>query len=387
VLLALLLAASTALSQSSGLTASQVEEISRAAEAAVATEHLPGLSLAVLKNGEIWSAAFGSADLEQDVRATPASMFRIASITKWLTATAALRLVEQGKLDLDAPVQRYCPQFPQKREPVTARELLSHLSGIRHNHGQNGEPRNTEAQAAALELLIQRERSGQYVRHTDVFTPLNSFKEDPLLFVPGTRFQYSSLGYRVLGCVLEGAARVPYRQLMRDLVFVPAGMTAITEDDALAIVPHRVAGYSRADGTLTRAAFRDVSENLPAGGYLATAEDLVRFAAAFDAGKLVSIATRNFMSARPRLLDGEPVPDFGGPGRYYAMGIMVDPTGPHPALFHTGGQSGASALLFLFPNDGVAVALLTNIDGSAIRVPLALEIGDIAIRPRKAASP
>ena len=381
MLLAILLTASTVLSDAGGLTPAQIQEISTVAAAAVETEHLPGLSVAVLKDGEIWSAAFGSADIEQDVPVTTRSMFRIASITKWLTATAALRLVEQDKLDLDAPVQRYCTQFPEKQWPVTSRQLLSQMSGIRHNHGQNGEPRNSDAERVALEALIQRERSTQYVRHTDVFSPLSTFKEDALLFFPGTRVQYSSLGYRVLGCVLEGAARMPYRQLMRELVFAPAGMTAITEDDALAIVPHRVAGYSRAaDGALSRAAFRDVSENLPAGGYLATAEDLVRFAAAFQGAKLVSVATRSLMFDRPRLRDGTPVPDFGGPGRYYAMGIMVDPGAEQPALFHTGGQSGASALLFVFPNDGVAVALLTNIDGSAIREPLARKIGRIAGR-------
>ena len=361
------------------LTAAQIEEISKVSAAAVETEHLPGLSVAVLEDGEVWSAAFGSSDLEQDVRATTRSMFRIASVTKWMTAAAAMRLVEHGKLDLDAPVQRYCPQFPEKQWRVTSRHLLSHLSGIRHNYGQNGEARNNDADRAALEALMQRERAAQYLRHTDVFTPLNAFKDDALLFLPATRMQYSSLGYRVLGCVLEGAARMPYRQLMRDVVFAPAGMTAITEDDALAIVPHRVAGYSKAaDGTLTRAAFRDVSENLPAGGYLATAEDLVRFAAAFAGAKVVSGPTRNLMVERPRLVDGAPVPDFGGEDRYYAMGIMVDLSAEQPALFHTGGQSGASALLFWFPNDDVAVALLTNIDGSAIREPLARKIGRIA---------
>jgi CubicO group peptidase (beta-lactamase class C family) len=361
------------------LTATQIAEISQVAAEAVQTEKLPALSVAVYQDGEVWSAAFGSADLEQDVRATTQSMFRIASVTKWMTATAAMRLVEQGKLDLDVPVQRYCPQFPEKQWRLTSRQLLSHLSGIRHNYGQNGEPRNTDAEQAALAALVQKERSTQYVRHTDVFTPLNAFKDDPLLFFPGTRMQYSSLGYRVLGCVLEGAAHIPYRQLMREIVFTPAGMTAIVEDDALAIVPRRVAGYSRAlDGILSRAPYRDVSENLPAGGYLATAEDLVRFAAAFQGGALVSVETRNLMFERPQLLNGKPVADFGGPGRYYGMGIMVDPGEEQPALFHTGGQSGASALLFLFPNDVVAVALLTNVDGSAIREPLARRIGRIA---------
>jgi CubicO group peptidase (beta-lactamase class C family) len=375
---AILLTVATALSHPAGLTPEQKEQISKVAAAAVETEHLPGLSVAVLKDGEVWSAAFGLADVEQNVPATTRSLFRIASITKWLTATATLRLAEQGRLDLDAPVQRYCPQFPEKQWRVTTRHLLTHQSGIRHNYGQNGEPRHTDAERSALEALMQHERATQYVRHVDVFSPLSSFKDDALLFMPGTRMQYSSLGYRVLGCVLEGAARIPYRQLMRALVFTPAGMTDITEDDALAIVPHRVAGYSRtAGGALARAPFRDVSENLPAGGYLATATDLVHFAAAFAAARLVSAESRTLMVDRPRVVGGAPAPDFGGPGRYYAMGIMVDSSAQQPVLFHTGGQAGASALLFLFP-DAIAVVLLTNIDGSAIREPLARKIGAIA---------
>jgi len=151
--------------------------------------------------------------------------------------------------------------------------------------------------------------------------------------------------------VLEGAAQTPYRTLMRNLVFVPAGMTTITEDDVLAIVPHRVAGYSKGpDNTIVRAAFRDVSENLPAGGWLSTAEDLVRFALAFQSGRLVKVATRDQMVQQPRLLDGTPAPNpFGSEKYYYGMGIMVGPVDKQPAWFHTGGQSGASSLLFWFP--------------------------------------
>jgi serine beta-lactamase-like protein LACTB, mitochondrial len=228
--------------------------------------------------------------------------------------------------------------------------------------------------------LIQRERSTQYTRYTDVIAPLDTFKNDPLLFEPDTRVQYSSLGYRVLGCVLQGAAHTPYRELMRTLVFEPAGMTSIAADDALAIIPHRVAGYSKADdGRTERAEFRDVSENLPAGGYVSTAEDLVRFAMAFSEGKLVSAATRERMLEHPKLADGTPASNpFGTPGYFYGFGIMVDPGRAQPAWFHTGGQSGASALLFYFPKDNVAVAVMCNMGGAAVRESLARKIGEIA---------
>lgn len=366
--------------EAAGLSARQIEEISGVASDAVQTSHLPGLQVAVAKDGRIWSAGFGKADLEQDVPATAQNLFRTASLGKWFTATAAMRLYEQGKLDLDAPIQRYCPQFPEKPWPVTARELLSHMAGVRHNYGQNGEKPVTDAEKAALAALIQRERSTQYTRYTDVIAPLDTFKDDPLLFQPGTHVRYSSLGYRVLGCVLQGAAQTPFPKLMRDLVFAPAGMTSIVEDDALAVIPGRVAGYSKGPNAgFQRAEFRDVSENLPAGGYLATASDLARFAVAFQAGRLVKPATRALMLAHPKLADGTPAPNpFGTPGYYYGMGIMVDPGEKQPAWFHTGGQAGASTLLFYFPRTGIAVALMTNIDGSAVREGLARKIETIA---------
>ena len=332
------------------------------------------------QGGGIWTAAFGKADLEQDVSVTPESLFRIASVAKWLTATAAMRLVEKGQLDLDAPIQRYCPEFPLKPWPVTSRELLTQMSGIRHNHGDNGEKQDTPAQRTALEALIERERATQYTRYTDVIKPLDTFKSDPLLFQPGTAVHYSSLGYRVLGCVLQGAARTPYRELMKQEVFKPAGMVSITEDDALAIIPHRVQGYSsQQNGTIQRAAFRDVSENLPAGGYLSTAADLVRFGLAFRSGSLVGSGSRDLMVAHPTLADGRPAPNpFGTVGYYYGMGVMVDPGAGQPAWFHTGGQSGASALLFVFPNTGTVVAVLANMDGGAVRESLARKIAAIA---------
>jgi serine beta-lactamase-like protein LACTB, mitochondrial len=352
------------------LSSRQIDEIRQLSAAALSKDALPGLSVAIAKGDEVWSGGFGRADLEHDVAVDSNTRFRTASISKWLTATAALRLAETGKLDLDAPIQQYCPHFPQKQWTVTSRQLLTHLSGVRHYHGANGEPRQTEEQRNALEQLARQEQSTQYTRYTDVTKPLDSFKNDPLQSQPGTRVLYSSLGYRLLACVLEGAAQTSYRTLMRDAIFAPAAMSGITEDDSAAIIPHRAAGYVRGeDNVLMRAPFRDVSENLPAGGHLATAADLVRFAAAFNSGKLVQARTRELMITRPKLLDGTDAPElppyFGQePGSYYGMGVFVGATASgERLLMHTGLQSGASAELLLLPDRGIAVAILTNIRG------------------------
>src|SRR5688500_10662619 len=163
----------------SGLSAEQIRQISQIASSAMETNRLPGLSVAVSKDNEIWSAGFGKADLEQDVPVTVQSMFRTASVAKWFTATAAMRLVEDGKLDLDAPVQQYCPIFPQKQWPITSRQLLTHMSGVRHNYGSNGEKRDTETERQALDELIQLEKATQYTRYTDVIKPLDTSHRGP----------------------------------------------------------------------------------------------------------------------------------------------------------------------------------------------------------------
>lgn len=366
------------------LSTNQIRQIRALGAISLAKESLPGLSIAVARDGQVWTATFGSADLELNVPVDSHSMFRTASITKWMTATAALRLVDDGKLDLDTPIQQYCPQYPAKQWTITSRELLTQLSGIRHYHGANGEPRDTTAQRDALDSLVKREQSTQYTRYTEVIPALDAFKGDPLIYQPGTHFLYSSLGYRVMGCVLEGAAHMPYRALMRSLVFMPAGMSTITEDDVQIIVPHRVSGYAWDEKKhLIRAPFRDVSENLPGGGHLATPEDLVRFAMAFVSGALVQSKSRDLMVERPKLIDGSYVPDappyFGmGNGLYYGMGVFVGKSASgEQLLMHTGRDPGASTELLLAPQRKIAVAVMSNVsqwDGTDALAKKILEV-------------
>src|SRR3989454_8653088 len=147
---------------------------------------IPGLQVAVAVGGKlVWSEAFGYADLAREVPVTAETQFRIGSVSKPLTAAAVALLYEQGKLDLDAPVQRYVPSFPDKGRPITTRQLAGHLAGIRHYRGD--------------EFLLNR-------HFNTVLEGLTIFQGDALLFPPGTKFSYSTYGWNLISAVVEGAA-------------------------------------------------------------------------------------------------------------------------------------------------------------------------------------
>src|SRR6201993_1092129 len=158
----------------------------------MASTHVPGVSVAVVEDGKYeWAAGFGFADLENNVPAGEHTLFRLGSISKPLTAVGTMELWERGKLDLDAPVQKYCPAFPQKSAPITTREVMGHLGGIRHykvDSLEDAEVGNT--------------------KHFDnpIQAGLDFFKDDPLVAQPGSHFHYSTQGYTLVGCVMEGAS-------------------------------------------------------------------------------------------------------------------------------------------------------------------------------------
>jgi len=302
---------------------------------AMRAEQIPAVTVAVMSGGRLtYSRAFGIADLENSVPATPETLIRTASIAKPIAAVATMTLVESGKLDLDAPVQTYCAPFPPKQWPITTRELLSHTSGIRHYNP--GEMENTR----------------HYQWMADGFA---IFAADPLLFRPGTGYQYSTYGYTVAGCAIEGAAREPFRDYVAARVLKPAGMTHTFVDDVLEIVPHRARGYQKIDGVVRNASLMDSSYKIPGGGYVTTAEDLVRFAQALLDGKLLKQATLREMWTATAV--------SGKNG--YGLGFELPEHGKF--VLHTGGQPGTSTELFIIPQEHFAVAVLANMDGLPIR--------------------
>ena len=162
----------------------------------------PGMSVAVAVDGKlVWAEGFGLADLEQCVPATPKTKFRIGSTSKPLTSAAAALLYEQGRIDLDAPIQRYVPSFPDKGQVITTRELLGHIGGIRHYN-------------AAEEIENQKQ-------YSSVTESLARFKDDPLIAPPGTKRRYSTYGYVLVSAVIEGASGQDFLTFMHDRVFLP----------------------------------------------------------------------------------------------------------------------------------------------------------------------
>lgn len=348
------------------------DEIAAAAAKELQESGAPSLQIAVGHDGEvIFEGAYGLADVENDVAATPAARYRTASVSKWLTASAAMILVDQGALDPDVPIQTYCPQFPAKRWPITTRQLLTHTSGIRHYADYEAEfaQANSDSLRDDVERRRTRDQLGTYTRYTDVAAPLIGFKNDALLFEPGSGWTYSSFGYRVLACVMEGAAERPYRTIMKELVFEPAGMTDTVDDDSWAIIPHRVSGYRLVRGEpLRRAEMRDVSENLPAGGHLSTATDLVRFAQVFDSEKLLSTEATTLMSTpfgnnQGQTADSPSWRDAIPSEKNYSYGVMFFPNADGTWIGHTGRQAGASAIIILVPDKNLSIAVMSNVKG------------------------
>jgi CubicO group peptidase (beta-lactamase class C family) len=303
----------------------------------MSAQGIPGLSVSVVTGGELrWSGGYGEADVENDVTATPDTVYRLASVSKPITAVAAMQLAEQGKLDLDAPVQRYVPSFPQKPWPVTTRLLLGHLAGIRHY--AEGELESTRHFATLSEAL-------------------DLFQNDPLAQEPGTRYLYSTYGYTLVGVVIEGASGMTFADYARKGVFEPSGMAGARVDDVFAIIPHRARGYQKGPGgELQNSGLADTSYKIPGGGLCATAPDLARFAIALGKGILVRPETRRQMFTSQKTRDGRST----GYGLGWALG--ADPQG-RGEVFHRGAQQRVTSLLYMQPERGLAVVLLANLEG------------------------
>ena len=317
------------------ISAAKIEKIEAAISAWMAQHKAPALSVAiVVENRLAWSNGFGLADVENSVPAKATTAYRLASITKSITATAIMQLVEKGKIDLDAPVQKYCPAFPEKQWPVTTRQLLIHWGGVRHNK--------------PVETISTR-----HFNSTE--DALSVFKDDPLLHEPGTKYFYSTLGYVVLGCVIEGVSGMKYKDYIRENIFKPAGMVHTQADDIYTIIQNRAKGYRKTlAAEVQNAALHDTSNKVPGGGLVSTVDDLARFAIAVQKGALVKSETLEQMWTRPKARDGKE--------QSYALGWLTAERDGQQQVWNDGSQAGTRTYLFLLPKERFAVALMTNLE-------------------------
>lgn len=294
----------------------------------------PGLSVGFLKDDFVWARGFGYADFENRAPAKAESSYRLASITKTLTAVAVLQLVEAGKIDLDAEVQTYVPFFPRKKWPVTIRLLLGHLAGISHY-------RNYETE-------------GHIKVHENTKEALEIFQDFDLVAEPGTKYNYSSYGFNLLGAVIEGASGQSYGDYIRENIFQPLGMADSRMDDPVDLIPNRVKGYRLINGEVKNSEFVDVSSRFAGGGTRSTVVDLLKYARGIIEGRILKEQTYHqmfaSMSMRKGFLTG------------YGMGWSVRPWRGHFQISHGGSQPETKTYLLIFPKEHFAVASASNLE-------------------------
>lgn len=335
------------------LTKDQERKLGSEVRRFMTEQRVPGGSVAISVRGKlVWSRGFGLADVEDGARAGPATMYRTASMGKPMTATIAFILRRQGKLDFEAPVQQYCPRYPQKPWPVRVKDLISHTSGIR-------EPNDTD------ELYNTR----HFDQPSDA---VDLFARDPLRFEPGTDFGYTTWGYVLLGCVLEGATKEPLQAIFDNLLFRPAGMTQTRMDDPRTVIPGRSRGYAIENRELKIAPWTDMSHKLAAGGWITNASDMLSFMNAWMSGKLVDSADRTTMLTPYRLSGGSTADNYG-------MGWFIDTYKGRRFAFHGGGTPGISAIELMVPDRNVAVIGFFNLQDikAKPRVDLATHLAEI----------
>jgi CubicO group peptidase (beta-lactamase class C family) len=296
---------------------------------------IPGLAIAVAVDGRVvFAEGFGYADLEQRVPAWPETKFRIGSISKPLTAVALMQLVEQRKIDLDAPVEKYVPSFPDKGARITPRLLAGHLAGIRHYQDD--------------EFLIAK-------HYDSIVEGLKIFKDDPLVAPPGTKYSYSTYGFNLLSAVVESASGETFLDYMQRHVFDALGLVHTTADENRRLVDQRSRFYSRATGgDLENAPYVDNSYKWAGGGFLSTPEDVVRFGSALLQPGFLTADSLSLLFSSQKTIAGQ---ETG-----YGIGWAIQKSQRGQRIYqHSGGSVGGSCQMIIYPETRVVVALLTNL--------------------------
>lgn len=320
--------------------ANAVEQGRQLVRAEVSQQNLPGLSVAVGVGQEIvWTEGFGWADLEKRVPVAPETRFRIGHASKALTSAAVGLLLEKRRLHLDVEIQTYVPAFPRKQWPVTLRQLMGHVAGVRHYSDTEWGDKPS----------VHCERASE---------GLQSFANDPLLFEPETQYRYSTYGWVLVSAAVEAAANEPFFAFMRTRIFTPLGMADTTSDSATEPIPNRATSYYR--GNLGRELTTNVDYSCfaGAGAFLSTSSDLVRFGMALARGKFLQPATVSMLQTPQQLTSGEDT-DYG-------LGWMLDTVelaGERTRLASHASRTieGASTSFLTFPDRGLVVAVMANI--------------------------
>lgn len=318
--------------------------------AAFAEQGLVGLSAGIVREGRITATMhLGFEDRERGIAMSDLSLIRWASISKPVTAIAAMQLVEQGRLDLDRDVRDYVAEFPDKQQIITSRHLLCHQGGVVHyTNGPVIRTRRTYDSPNPFE---------------DVVLALDAFKDSPLVCEPGEKYSYTTHGYMLLAAVVERAGDAPFIEQVRARITEPMSLATVQPDYEWRPAEHRAVGYRRAaNGEVRPTGSDDVSWKLGGGGFISTVGDMAGFAA--------SLARRD-----PRLLSEEsfdamwtPQATRDGTMTSYGLGFSIGRVPGTDLLMigHSGSQQKARTHMLVSPTTGDAVVLMSNSEWASL---------------------
>jgi CubicO group peptidase (beta-lactamase class C family) len=301
-------------------------------------EHIPSVSIAVIKDGKvIKKKSYGLANVEQATKATPSTVYQLASVTKQFTATAIMMLISEGKLSLDDKITSLLPDLPVTWSGVTVRHLLNHTSGIKSYT-------NTE--------IFGQTMRKDYT-HKEI---IDLVTKEPMEFAPGEQWHYNNTGYFLLGMLIEKITGKDYNAFLTERIFQPLGMTQTRVNKLSDIILNRAQGYSWEENTLRNGEYVSPTQPFAAGALVSTVNDMVKWDAGLSTEKLLTKSIQEQMWMPTKLNRGE--------SATYGFGWVVHEMNGHRLIEHNGGIPGFSTQIARFVDDKLTVIVLTNLDNN-----------------------
>lgn len=328
-----------------------------AARALLDERVVPGAQVTILRydddRGPLLELAYGLAHVDSGQSVTSDTRFRIGSISKLFTAGAAVLLWEEGRLNLDAPVRTYVPEFGVANPGVTARRLAGHLAGVRH--------------------YVRSDFMRAPIRFTDVVDAVSIFAQDTLMSEPGTEYRYTSFGYNLLGAVVQRAAGTSFDAYIRETFLVPYSLFDVIPERSDSVIPDLAKGYARREADRWIEAPRtDLSDRWPSGGYLASATDIAMMGGAYAHSSQLTERGRALLFTAMQTADGRST-DVG-------FGWRIGRDAKGRVVYHHGGASvGGRAMLIVWRDVPLAVAITTNLSGAGITEADAMALGEFGM--------
>lgn len=317
-----------------GAPAGAIAEIDKIARQGIDDGKVASLGVGVVKDSRLVLArGYGFADLENQVPATAETVYRLGSITKQFTAVAIMLLAEDGKLSVDDELTKFLPDYPTHDKKITLRHLLQHTSGIKSYTSLKEFPKLSRSDYTHDEMLAL-------------------FKDEPLEFEPGTKWSYCNSGYYLLGVVIEKVSGQKYEEFLAERIFRPLAMSDTRYGHARPLIPRRAMGYANSPQGLVNDEFISMDAPYAAGALVSTVLDLVKWHQALEQNALLSSESYAAMYERTKLT--------GGGTRPYGFGWQLGELADHKSIGHGGGIPGFSTMMTRYPDDRLAVIVLSN---------------------------